>query len=287
MTPTSAEPCIRILHHWACSGGTILSRCVAALPEVLLLSEVHPLAYLRLHDPSSAYAPTDLIQQLCLPHNGRDPALCLASWNGAIDALQQQALLQGKQLVLRSHSHVDFFCGALPANQPFVSRSLTPRHRLVELLSVRHPLDSWISIQAQQWDRHMRFGSFGGFCERAMAMLDACQGMPVLVYDQFSADPASGLQQLCSALQLPHHPDSLDHLAGVTLSGDSGRSADRISPRPRRPITPALRTELEASLAGDASHSPYQQLCERLGYDPNPDAAHPYTLQQHGAERFS
>ena len=282
-----AKPCIRILHHWACSGGTILSRCVAALPEVLLLSEVHPLSYLRLHDPSPAYAPTDLIQQLCLPHNGRDPALCVATWNGAIDALQQYAVEHGKHLVLRSHSHVDFFCGALPASQPLVSRSLAPRHRLVELLSVRHPLDSWMSMQAQQWDRHMRFTNFAGFCERALAMLEACRKMPVLVYEQFSIDPGAGLQQLCTALQLPHHPDCFERLASVTLSGDSGRRADRISPRPRRAIPPQLRLELDRILAEDPARSPYRQLCERLGYNPDPDASHPYTLQQHGAELFS
>ena len=77
---SSGLPPIRVVHHWACSGGTIISRSLAQLPRVVLLSEVHPLAHLRLHPPSSGYQPTDVVQQLSLARNGRDPALCIAAW---------------------------------------------------------------------------------------------------------------------------------------------------------------------------------------------------------------
>ena len=43
---SSKLPPIRVVHHWACSGGTIISRSLAQLPNVVLLSEVHPLAHL-------------------------------------------------------------------------------------------------------------------------------------------------------------------------------------------------------------------------------------------------
>jgi len=67
--PSDAAPAapIRVLHHWACSGGTVISRCIASQPQVVLLSEVHPLAYLRVAQAYPYYFPTDLIQQLSLP----------------------------------------------------------------------------------------------------------------------------------------------------------------------------------------------------------------------------
>jgi hypothetical protein len=37
------SPVVRTLHHVACSGGTLISRCLAALPGVVLLSELNPL----------------------------------------------------------------------------------------------------------------------------------------------------------------------------------------------------------------------------------------------------
>jgi hypothetical protein len=124
---------------------------------VVLLSEVHPLAYLRVAQAYPYYFPTDLIQQLSLPHNGRDPALCVAAWNGAIDGLHSQLQAEGRILVLRSHSHVDFFSGVVPSTAPLVSRCLAPRHTLQQLLSVRHPLDSWLSLCDQGWHHQFRF----------------------------------------------------------------------------------------------------------------------------------
>ncbi|MEA5392276.1 hypothetical protein VB738_13520 [Cyanobium gracile UHCC 0139] len=40
--PSIAPPVVRTLHHVACSGGTLISRYLAALPDVVLLSELNP-----------------------------------------------------------------------------------------------------------------------------------------------------------------------------------------------------------------------------------------------------
>ena len=40
------EP-VRLLHHFACSGGSLISKCVATMPNVQLLSEVDPLSTSR------------------------------------------------------------------------------------------------------------------------------------------------------------------------------------------------------------------------------------------------
>lgn len=273
------EPAIRVFHHWACSGGTLLSRCLAIQPQVVLMSEVHPLAYLRLGKPAHYFSPTDLIQQLCLPHNGRDPAFCVAAWNGAIDALHDQLVEDGMTLILRSHSHVDFFTGVLPETVPLVSRTLARRHPLLELLSVRHPLDSWLSICQQGWDSHFCFSSFPEFCRRCLAMLDACEGMAIMRYEDFCLDPPSGLNLMAQAFELTLEPSFLARLDEVQLSGDSGRTHSVIGRRPRRPVPADVAAQLAEQLVLGSSESPYVKLCMRLGYDSDPERD-PFTSMQ-------
>ena len=274
---SSKLPPIRVVHHWACSGGTIISRSLAQLPNVVLLSEVHPLAHLRLHAPSSGYQPTDVVQQLSLPHNGRDPVLCMAAWQGSILALQAAVSQQNQVLVLRSHSHIDFFCGGLAAEESMVSRSLRAKAALLELLTVRHPLDSWLSILTNQWHRHFAGADLESFCRRALRMLDACGAMPWLRYEEFSLHYSSALQAMADVLQLDPMNSDLqnDDIQAIQLSGDSGRRADVISARPRRPIPENQKSSVQQALDGGADSS-YLRLCHRLGYNPDPKAAHPF-----------
>lgn len=276
---------IRVLHHWACSGGTIISRSIASLPHVLLFSEVHPLAHLRLPSEDPEYCPTDLIRQVCLDHNSRDPLLCMALWTGAIDSLQRELLKQDLCLVLRSHSHIDFFTGPFPAMSSLVSKSLASRHSLLELFSVRHPLDSWISMTKMGWDKHFRFVSFAEFCRRCLAMTKALVDMPILRYEDFTLAPQKTLQMICKELELSYSEDGLSSLGSISLSGNSGRGSDRISPRLRQSIPESIQKEL-AILHESTMDSPYIQLCALLGYDPNPLASHPFTLDSHSTGLF-
>ena len=273
----STHPPIRVVHHWACSGGTIISRSLAQLRNVVMLSEVHPLAHLRLHSPKSDYQPTDVIQQLSLTRNGRDPVLCIAAWQGSILGLQAAVSQQNQVLVLRSHSHIDFFSGGLAAEESMVSRSLKNKAALLELLTVRHPLDSWLSILNNGWHRHFAGGDLDSFCRRGLRMLDACHSMPWLRYEEFSLNPSSALQAMAGVLQLERINSELheDEIKDIQLSGDSGRRADVISARPRRPIPEEQLTAVHEALDGNAESS-YGMLCQRLGYDPDPNAAHPF-----------
>jgi hypothetical protein len=144
---------------------------------------------------------------------------------------------------------------------------------------VRHPLDSWISLQAQNWHKLFRFPSLAEFCRRGLQMLDACAGQPLLRYEDFTLQPQEGLKQISQVLALPAPTNSSEHLPANTLSGNSGRSGDAIGPRPRRrPVPIAVLDELEAECTSSSWHrSPYQTLCRQLGYSPDPTAEHPFT----------
>ena len=38
-----SKPLIRTIHHLACTGGTLISKCLGSMPDVALISEVNPL----------------------------------------------------------------------------------------------------------------------------------------------------------------------------------------------------------------------------------------------------
>ena len=39
-----ADNAIGVLHHLSSSGGTLIARAIAAMPDVVMLSEVHPVS---------------------------------------------------------------------------------------------------------------------------------------------------------------------------------------------------------------------------------------------------
>ena len=97
----SQQAKLRVLHHWACSGGTLISKCIASLPKVIFLNEINPLAHLRLlRNPTSTdYCPTDLGRQLSLSHNGSDPTLAMAAFAGSLSALLSKTSQQACSLL--------------------------------------------------------------------------------------------------------------------------------------------------------------------------------------------
>ncbi len=264
----SLQP-VRIIHHWACSGGTVISRSIASLPRLVFFSEIHPYAFLRYSDPATPYAPTDLIRHVSGLSGRRDITLCAKAFEGAILAIHQELDLRGEMMVLRSHSHIDFFMGAVSASEPAISSLLLKHLPLLELLTVRHPLDSWLSLENNHWDHHFRFSSFDEYCRRCLLMLDACADMPMIKYEHFCLDPGATLAEICVHLDLNYDPTVAKKPHPVLLTGGSGRGGAQIAPLTRR--------EWPDALAGCLSQSMfYGQLCERLGYNPDPLAQYPY-----------
>ena len=266
---------IRVLHHWACSGGTIISRSIATQPNVVLLSEVHPLAYLRLKEPDTNYSPTDIIQQLSLQQNGRDPSLCIAAWQGSILNLNATLTEQNRPLILRSHSHIDFFSGGIASRVPMISRSLKSHAPLLELLSVRHPLDSWLSLLQKGWNQHFHTKELEIFCGRALSMLKGCEGMNWIRYEEFTLKPDEFLKEINEFLQLRGEESHTQNLKNIKLSGDSGRSSDVVGMRPRQPIPNKELIEIDQALNA-GKNSNYLRLCNQLGYAPEPNGVHPF-----------
>ena len=255
------EP-LRTVHHFACSGGTLICRCIAALPNTVLLSEIDPLSTNRTAEPGGArFAPTDLILQLRQSRHPVDPAMLVAVFRAGLDRLHGLLAAEGRHLVLRDHPHSRFCTDVDAAARPGLRDMLRPDHRLLSVVTVRHPLESFLSLEAADWV-HFSPATLEDYARRYHAFLDDHADLPVIRYEEFLADPETVLSGICARLALPFDRLALTLQAGLVLTGDSGRAGGTIAPRPRRPIPEPLRAQMTDSPS-------YEQLCTRLDYDPS------------------
>jgi len=100
---------VRIVHHFACTGGTLICKLLATMPNTLLLSEIDPLSQIMTRNRRSpAFAPTDLIYGMRVALRPADDAAVIEVFTAGLRALYTQVGSIGQRLVLRDHSHSHF-----------------------------------------------------------------------------------------------------------------------------------------------------------------------------------
>ncbi len=236
----------RTLHHFACSGGTLVSRAVATMPNVRLLSEVDPLSELPFQGNAPKFVPTDLVGLL---RHGTKPVareLIVDSFRAAMTVIHAHTEAVGQYLVIRDHAHGHYCYGTDYASRPSLRDLLTPEAPVLSVVTVRHPVDSFASLLNNGWI-HFSPGTLDEYAKRYLAFLDRCRDVPIYRYEDFVMDPGRILQGICSALELPASEFREDLLESYVISGDSGRAGNRISARERRDEATQLLNEARSS----------------------------------------
>jgi hypothetical protein len=235
------KPTIRIIHHVACSGGTLISKCLSAMPNVYLLSEVHPYTELHLGAGKPKFSPTDISS--------------LSKYAGvpSIKTLRKELFLQnivathkhvenyGGTLMLRDHTHSDFHVGST-ATEPSVIDVLSDHFNIRSILTFRDPLDSYLSLQLNKWV-HFSPGTFEEYCARILEMIAVYKDTALFHYEDFVKNPTESLQSICSALNITYNESWQYHFDVARVTGDSGRSSSTIEMRPRRDLPPDMQAE--------------------------------------------
>lgn len=253
------EP-IRTIHHFACTGGTLISKCIAAMPNTQLLSEIDPLSDLSIGLETPRFSPTDLIAQARQSTRGVPTNVVIELFLSSLDILHAEAENRGHRLVLRDHSHSQF-CTAQEASARLTLREIVQRrHKVLSVITVRHPIDTFISLCGQGWD-HFRPPTFDEYCSRHLSFLLRYKGVPVIRYEDFINSPSQTMQQICTALALPYQDRFGDLFNAFKLTGDSGRTSDQIARRERRAPSAGLLRAAVGSIH-------YHQLSAILRYDP-------------------
>jgi hypothetical protein len=226
------KPTLRIIHNLACSGGTLISKCISALPNVYLLSEVHPFTDLALDKDKPKYSPTDLI---ALSHYAGVPnhhELTTKLFKQAVMTTYQHVEKLGGILVLRDHTHSDYCTKAELPEKSRIHQLLEEDFEIKSILTIRDPIDSYTSLVKNGWV-HFSPNNFDEYCRRILLMLEQFKPEQISQYEDFVERPQEVLRQLTTQLDLPFNDNFEDIFGCFRVTGDSGRSTDTIGKRSR------------------------------------------------------
>lgn len=252
-------PKLRSIHHLACSGGTVISKCLAAMPNVTLLSEIDPLSQMQIGQKAKRlFMPTDLIYGAGVALRPVDADTAVAMFRAGLAALHRGLTETGRHLLLRDHAHSQFCSDTAPPERPTLHDILAETGPVLSVVTVRHPLDCYLSLIKNGWKTFTPF-TLEDYARRHLAFLDRHRSLPLFRYEEFVEDPDGQLEKICAALELPFLPEAEAVISVVTISGDSGRTSARIAHRPRRPVPEEIEAEIGTSPG-------YAELCARLGY---------------------
>lgn len=254
------RPTLRLVHHMARSGGTLISRCLGCMSGVLLLSEIHPLGTAQFNPLVQAQRWYGLLSSQDLAElraRGR------IGFVDAIELIYQRAADAGQRLLIRDWSHLDF------TGVPFVDKpsfrfltadALAGRFALRQICTVRHPLDQWLSLRGLAVVQNKLalddyLAGYRRFAERA-------REIGFFRYEEFVADPAAVMKELCRRLDLRfdrRFAERWSSYAFVTGDVAGSRSGFTIQPVPRRAVEPELLDAVHAN-------PDYRASLEMLGY---------------------
>jgi hypothetical protein len=251
------KPEVRVLQHMARTGGTAISKCLAVMDSVVLLSEIHPLA-VQLHDP---VAQARDWFGLFTPAEAEPLAGGQGPFDEVIGEIVRRCEARGDRLVLREWSHIDFTAVPYPfaaTYYPLMVGLLERRFRVIRTATVRHPVDQWLSLSTRKVMQNTGF-TLTAFLQGYRRFADEAAEIGFVRYEDFTADPDTALKTLCSRLEIPFDPGYRERWSDYPHVTGEPKPRETIGARPRPPVSPAL---LEA-FAADPN---YRAAIERLGY---------------------
>ena len=252
------EP-VRTLHHFACTGGTILSKCIAAQANTVLLSEIDPFSEAPLRKVD--FAPYDILKQSQTSFRPLDHDGVEATFIGGLSAMYENISSRGQFLVVRDHAHSHFCTMHNFDDRQSLLEILVNYFDVTSIVSVRHPLDSYLSLKKNNWITFSP-GSLEEYCKRYLQFLSRYDGVPIIVYEEFVLKPEKQAQKIMDLLKLPYSSDWTERLSLMSVTGDSGRSGDSIGPRERSQVPDEIAEACTQS-------SSYKALCATLNYSPD------------------
>lgn len=252
------KPTLRIIHHFACSGGTLISKCLAAQPNVFLLSELHPTTRHGNDWSKAVYTPRDIVTQAIYARVPQVNQLAEELFIHNIRQTEQHIRYYGGHLVIRAHSHTDFCMHDDFQQVDTVTRILSPFFDIEKLVTVRNPIDSFLSLR-QNWWVHFKPNSFDEYCRRLLVFLNGFHPTCIHKYEDFVKAPKEELKKMTQSLKLEFTGDAIHYMDIFKVSGDSGRSSSEISPRPRKKIDDSYSAEINSS-------ENFKILCGKYGY---------------------
>lgn len=251
------KPKLRAIQHLACSGGTVISKCIGAQANVHILSEAHPTSNLAIRDEPS-FSPTDLAALTKYAHVPDINDLLKKLFHRNILEINQYIEDRGGALVVRYHTHSDYHVGEDSVTESSFDSMFSNDCEVLSVLTIRNPIDAFSSLKNNGWI-HFSPPTFDEYCKRYLQHLNDLDTSSVFRYEDFVDDPQSTMTKICHALNIPYDESFIDTFSLMKLTGDSGRKSDVISKRDRR---------VDEALLGEVNESEnFNKICELGWYE--------------------
>lgn len=250
---------IRILHHMARSGGTVISKCLATMDNVVLLSEIHPVSIQMFNPLQQAHEWYGLFREediKKMQHGGMN-------FIEGISLINERCVEQGKILVLRDWSHLDFI-GVPFVPKPSFSLTLADilkeNNPVINTATVRHPITQWLStsrlaIMQEKLSLDVYLSGYRKFAEH-------CINTGFIRYEDFTREPEHELTALCERLAIKYDDGWRDRWWSYDkITGDTGTK------NIKKVIKQPPYKKLDSSILKlFAKNEDYQHSLELLGY---------------------
>jgi len=256
----TSRPIVRVIHHFSCTGGTLFSKCLAAQPDTVLLSEIDPFSRLGLNKPQNpTFQPRDIISILHQSDGVFDRELIKDIFCNDIGLILEQLLKTNKSLILREHTHSIYLTGDKARNEVLLDDILREHYNVKSIVTVRNPIDSYLSLRENKW-LHFSPSNFDEYCIRYLNFLHDHANVKIFRYEDFIKQSNKIMFDICRELCIRFDPSFTSTFSRFTLTGDSGRKGDIISERPRRAYDLNFVNEVNSS-------ANFKEVCKLLNYD--------------------
>lgn len=249
---------IRTIHHLACTGGSLISKCIAALPNVQLLSEVDPLSTLQ-DSGKPMFGPTDLIKQWRQGSRGASQDDIIELFLAEMKVILNAATRVGQHVVIRDHSHSHFNSGPDIPERPTIRQILQRAFNVKSVVTVRHPADSYASLVKNGWHTHFQPSNFEEYFKRYLIFIEGYADTHIVKYEDFVKQPDSTVKAITTELALSYEADFMSVFPAIKLTGDSGRKLTVIKEQPPRELALQLNEQFK-------ENQDYLQLLKALSY---------------------
>ena len=273
------------IHHVAGSGGSIVSQVISAATNSILISEINPFASIRNKNIEPFYDPTSILWHLTYNSKEISANNKLKYFFFQLGISINHAQEFSKNLVIRDHTHSTFnFLGndIVLNNEKIDSLFLDPLKLFYKvnsseinfpkakpILSIRHPLDNYISARKRRW--------LGAYCGLNLNIENYCKSLiklqkhmkmkenaVVIRYEDLCLGMEKVLASVFKDLEVEYKIPTLVDINKNKVTGKSGRKSVDISLRDR------MISEVDKDLIDEINQSlSYNEYCNMNNYNIN------------------
>ena len=217
---------IRLIHNLPRTGGTIISKCIGAQRNVILLSEIHEQGELiRKKMGSDPDMANPLKQALKLSNFFNDKEkekIQRTNYNfkDKINLIYEKAENNGKKLVIRDWSYIDFI--GLPFSKPIYQNSLIKKlekdYEIKNIYILRHPLENFFSINSLKIFNNKIPLDF--FLKSYSLFFKEAARDRTYSYEKFTLDPDKDLKKICNNIEIEFDKKYLNNIGNFEITGD-------------------------------------------------------------------